>query len=90
MILWNNDGYGEIRDNFNQSDIPLVGVDLEMPDFISVAEGFGCNAHRLERLGDLPQIMQEGFKLNRPTLVEMRPRIYRLTTTASLAADQGL
>ena len=73
VILWNNDGYGEIRDNFNQSDIPLVGVDLEMPDFISVAEGFGCNAHRLERLGDLPQIMQEGFKLNRPTLVEMRP-----------------
>ena len=73
VLLWNNDGYGEIRDNFKQSKIPLVGVDLEMPDFISVAEGFGCRALRLERLFDLSQIMQEGFKLNRPTLVEMRP-----------------
>lgn len=73
VLLWNNDGYGEIRDNFNQSKIPLVGVDLEMPDFISVAEGFGCRALRLERLRDLSQIMQEGFELNRPTLVELKP-----------------
>ncbi len=72
VLLWNNDGYGEIRDNFNQSKIPLVGVDLDTPDFISVAEGFGCRALRLERLRDLSQIMQEGFELNQPTLVEVR------------------
>ncbi|MDE0310567.1 MAG: 5-guanidino-2-oxopentanoate decarboxylase [Acidiferrobacterales bacterium] len=75
VLLWNNEGYGEIRDNFRQSEIPLIGVDLKMPDFISVAQGFGCSALRLERLRDLPQIMQEGFRSNRPTLVEVRPEV---------------
>lgn len=73
VILWHNDGYGEIRDNFKQSGIPSVGVDLASPDFVSVAQGFGCAAHRLERLQDLPAIMQGGFTLNRPTVVEIRP-----------------
>ena len=73
IVLWHNDGYGEIRDNFNRSDIPLVGVDLDMPDFVAVAQGFGCHALRLERLQDLSGILTEGFARDRPTLVEIRP-----------------
>ena len=75
VVLWNNDGYGEIRDNFNHFDIPLVGVDLQMPDFLSVAEGFGCRAERPEKLNDLEKILTEGFESDRPTLIELREEI---------------
>ncbi|MXW47175.1 MAG: 5-guanidino-2-oxopentanoate decarboxylase [Gammaproteobacteria bacterium] len=34
IVLWHNDGYGEIRDNFNEFGIPLVGVDLAIPNII--------------------------------------------------------
>lgn len=73
IVLWHNDGYGEIRDRFNEEDIPLAGVDLEMPDFLAVARGFGCRAISVERIDDLPSMLKEGFQGNRPTLLELRP-----------------
>ena len=72
IVLWHNDGYGEIRDNFKKFDIPSVGVDLEMPDFLTVAEGFGCAAMRVERVEDLPSMLEKGFQADRPTLLELR------------------
>ena len=73
ILLWHNDGYGEIRDNFKDHDIPLVGVDLEMPDFVAVAKGFGCNATRVQHIDDLPELLREGFTADRPTLLELHP-----------------
>ncbi len=72
ILLWNNDGYGEIRDNFNRLNIPLVGVDLESPDFLTIAKGFGCNAARVNELSQLPDLLRIGFKSERPTLLEIR------------------
>ncbi len=72
IVLWHNDGYGEIRDNFKKFDIPSVGVDLEMPDFLTVAEGFGCAAMGVERVEDLPSMLENGFRADRPTLLELR------------------
>ena len=71
IVLWHNDGYGEIRDNFNEFGIPLVGVDLAMPNFLSVAKGFGCHAESVNDLAELPHLMKKGFRANRPTLLEI-------------------
>ncbi len=71
IVLWHNDGYGEIRDNFNEFGIPLVGVDLAMPNFLSVARGFGCHAESVNDLAELPHLMQKGFRAIRPTLLEI-------------------
>lgn len=71
IVLWHNDGYGEIRDNFNEFGIPLVGVDLAMPNFLSVARGFGCHAESVDDLAELPNLMKKGFRANRPTLLEI-------------------
>ena len=71
IVLWHNDGYGEIRDNFNEFGIPLVGVDLAMPKFLSVARGFGCHAKSVNDLEELPHLMKKGFRANRPTLLEI-------------------
>ena len=71
IVLWHNDGYGEIRDNFNEIGIPLVGVDLAMPNFLSVARGFGCHAESVCDLAELPHLVKKGFRADRPTLLEI-------------------
>ena len=76
IVLWHNDGYGEIRKNFEHQNIPLVGVDLEMPDFIAVAKGFGCHAERLSDLWEFGSMLQAGFRADRPTLLEIRTDLF--------------
>lgn len=43
IIVWNNEGYGEIKKYMLEAGIPPIGVDIYTPDFIGIARGFGCN-----------------------------------------------
>ncbi len=73
IVLWHNAGYGIIRDYFHQSRIPLVGVDLQMPDFIAIAKGFGCYAERVESLANFESQLNQAIEQDRPTLLEIQP-----------------
>ncbi|RAR57661.1 acetolactate synthase large subunit [Onishia taeanensis] len=42
VVIWNNDGYDEIRRYMSLSDIPHLGVDLAAPDFRALAEAYAC------------------------------------------------
>ncbi len=42
LLIWNNDGYGEIRSYMQSNQIPPDGVDLSPIDFASLAKGFGA------------------------------------------------
>ena len=46
ILLWNNQGYGEIKTYMADRDIPQIGVDIYTPDFQTIARGFGCRALR--------------------------------------------
>ena len=46
MLLWNNDGYGEIKTYMLERQIAPIGVDIFTPDFLAIARGFGCQAVR--------------------------------------------
>ena len=72
IVLWHNDGYGEIRDAFDQLNIPQTGVNLDMPDFIAVAEGFGCRAERITDLDNFRKSLKKGLKGDRPTVLEIQ------------------
>ena len=72
ILLWHNDGYGEIRKSFEESKVPLVGVDLQMPDFPTLAKGFGCEAESIGDLEHLEKALISAFDRNCPTLLELR------------------
>ncbi len=72
IVLWHNNGYGEIRDAFDTLNIPRVGVDIDMPDFITIARGFGCHAETVNSLEGLRNSIQVGLSGKRPTLLEVR------------------
>jgi len=73
VVLWHNEGYGIIRDYFRESRIPLLGVDLKMPDFIEIAKGFGCYGERVDSLANFEIQLKTAFERDRPTLLEIHP-----------------
>ncbi len=42
IIVWHNSSYAMIRDGMIQRGIPQIGVNPIAPDFIKLAEAFGC------------------------------------------------
>jgi acetolactate synthase-1/2/3 large subunit len=72
VIVWNNDGYGEIREYMQAKNVAPIGVDLEVPDLLQVARGFGCHAARAESLDHVQSLLRDAFAAGRPTLIEIR------------------
>ncbi|MGQ7249731.1 5-guanidino-2-oxopentanoate decarboxylase [Halomonas sp. V046] len=42
LVVWNNDGYDEIRRYMTQDGVEHLGVDLKAPDFAALAAAFHC------------------------------------------------
>jgi acetolactate synthase-1/2/3 large subunit len=71
IIVWNNDGYGEIRDYMVARGLPLIGVDLFTPDFVAAARALGCHADRARSLEQIVKSVLESSRADRPTLIEV-------------------
>ena len=72
FLVWNNQGYGEIRRYFEASGVANIGVDLQPPDFVSLAQSFGCAACRATDLAQLENALREAAGAATPTLIEVR------------------
>jgi 5-guanidino-2-oxopentanoate decarboxylase len=72
IVLWNNDGLGEIRDNMIELGIPAIGVNPRNPDYVALAEAFGARATRPDSLDAFKAALTDAFAADGPTLIEMR------------------
>ncbi|MGE0239531.1 MAG: thiamine pyrophosphate-dependent enzyme, partial [Parvibaculaceae bacterium] len=72
IVLWNNDGLGEIKDFMQARGLPLISVRPKNPDFLALAKSFGCDAVRPESLAGLKSDIEAAFAKRRPTLIEVR------------------
>ena len=72
ILLWNNDGYGEIKTYMLDRQISPIGVDIFTPDFLAIAKGFGCQATRPESFENLGQALREANARSVPTVIEIR------------------
>jgi thiamine pyrophosphate-dependent acetolactate synthase large subunit-like protein len=72
LVVWQNDGYGEMRDSMDRIGAPRLGTEISARDFVLLAEGFGCRGVRTGALDDLPNALTEAFAADRPTLIEVR------------------
>jgi acetolactate synthase-1/2/3 large subunit len=71
VLLWNNNGYGEIKTYMISRQIHPIGVDIYTPDFQMLAKGFGCEAVRLKKPGDLPGLLRKAAKKKTATVIEI-------------------
>jgi acetolactate synthase-1/2/3 large subunit len=72
VLLWNNEGYGEIKRYMLERGIPAIGVDIHTPDLLAIAKGFGCGAERAASFGHLHELLQAAARSDRPTVIEVR------------------
>lgn len=71
VLLWQNHGYGEIRDSMDRVDVPHIGTSSSARDFVRLAEGFGCAGVRVDSLGALQDAFGKATEADRPTLIEV-------------------
>ncbi|MCE8019256.1 5-guanidino-2-oxopentanoate decarboxylase [Halomonas sp. MCCC 1A11036] len=70
ILLWHNHGYEEIRRYMDNHGVERLGVDIQAPDFITLASGFGCLATRVDSPPELARAL-ESRPTDGPFLVEI-------------------
>jgi benzoylformate decarboxylase len=72
FLVINNHGYAAMKYFSQRLEIENPpGVDLPGIDFVSLAQGFGCAATRVERACDLAQALSTVLEADQPTLLDI-------------------
>src|SRR5699024_5801086 len=74
ILIWHNDGYGEIRNFMRERDLPTIGVDIGAPDYRVVADAFGAAYARIQSVDDLRGQLQAAAAAKGPTVLEIHER----------------
>jgi acetolactate synthase-1/2/3 large subunit len=76
IIVWNNQGYSEIKQGMVASEIVPVGVDIPAPDFIAAARALGCESARPNDLSSLGDALRAALGRAVPTLLEIDQSLF--------------
>lgn len=79
VLLWNNQGYEEIKKYMLNRAIEPVGVDIYTPDFIGIAKAMGCAAESIDGVEPLRAALQAAAARPGPTLIEIDQERWALT-----------
>jgi acetolactate synthase-1/2/3 large subunit len=71
VVVVDNGGYGEIRNEMLERGDEPVAVDLPAVDFVAVARGLGCEGVRVEDEHALEGALEAAFAAPRPTLLHV-------------------
>jgi len=75
VLLWNNDALGQIRDDMVRKGIQPNAVTAKNPDFQMLFRAYGCHAEKPRSVGDIAPAIGRALDADRPTLIEMTPRM---------------
>lgn len=71
VVVWNDHGFGTIRQGMISSGIRPLGVDFSIPDLASLAAGFGCLYDNPRSPVELGHCIRRSSKHDRPTIIEV-------------------
>ena len=69
VVVFVNDGYGEIRNEMVDAGNPAVGVDLPPPDLPAAARALGCEGTHAPDPQALAAELEAAFARRVPTLI---------------------
>jgi len=72
VIVWNNERYEMIAQNFEDAGMAPIACDIYTPDFLAIAKGYGCKALRADNEDALIEALRASSSENVPTLIEVR------------------
>ena len=62
VVLWDNRGYAQIRESFDDVHAPRMGVDVSSHDPTAIARGFGWNAVDVTTVEAFSIVLKEAFE----------------------------
>jgi len=71
FLVWNNDGYGEIKTYMVDCGIEPEGVTPSAPDFLKIADAYGLPSERLSDVSELSRALKRLADLKGPGLIEI-------------------
>ncbi|WP_053762968.1 5-guanidino-2-oxopentanoate decarboxylase [Streptomyces sp. AS58] len=71
VVVADNGGYGEIRDEMADREDPVHAVDLPAVDFPMVARAMGCHGLTVGDGTELARALDEALTADRPTLIHL-------------------
>ncbi|MDG3014004.1 thiamine pyrophosphate-binding protein [Speluncibacter jeojiensis] len=72
VVIVDNGGYGEIRNEMADRDGHVHAVDLPTPDFPALARALGCHGVAVASDDEVGPAVRAAFAADRPTLVHVR------------------
>jgi thiamine pyrophosphate-dependent acetolactate synthase large subunit-like protein len=72
VVVVDNSGYGEIRDQMAERDDPVYAVDLDRLDFAALGRTLGCEGVFAGDGDALTDALEKAFAADRPTVVHVR------------------
>jgi 5-guanidino-2-oxopentanoate decarboxylase len=71
VVVPNNGGYGEIRNQMRDAGIEPVGVDLKVPDLPLLGRAFGGHGVRVDDPAALAPVLRDALERPGPTVIEV-------------------
>ena len=71
IVVFNNGGYKEIKDEMLARGSNPIGVDLRAPDFAALARAFGGHGVRLTELTGFADAVRAALSAQAPSLIEV-------------------
>jgi len=71
IILWNNDCLAMIRDGMRKRGYPEIGVNPRNPDFMKLADAFGCPGVLVDSAEAFETALQDALNRKGPTIIMM-------------------
>jgi len=72
IVVYDNSGYGEIRDAMDEAGIEHLGTDIATHDLPAIARGFGIGGVRVSDPVELEEAVRAALVADGPTLIEVR------------------
>jgi acetolactate synthase-1/2/3 large subunit len=72
IVVYDNSGYGEIRDAMDEFGIEHLGTDIATHDLPAIARGFGIGGIRVSDPLELEAAVRTALTADGPTLIEIR------------------
>ena len=69
IIIWHNHSYPMIRVGMVKRGIPEIGVNPRAPDFVKLADAFGCPGMKVVDEASFRQALLDAFDYQGPTII---------------------
>lgn len=72
VVIWDNRGYGEIRDSFDRAGAERIDTEVTAHDHAAIARGFGAHGITVDTPDDLAAALRDAFAASGTTVIVAR------------------